>query len=113
MEYEKIILAGVEYKLVPTEPKQIGDVEYTLTHTCLSDCEQFEFFVLLNQDGEIIPDTSCLTVFKDSDDQEIWDSSTFLLNVIKEQTIDDSNLAVTEVSTIVALLNKVHELGWL
>jgi len=113
MKYDKLIIGGVEYDLVPTKKEQECDMEFTMSYNCLSECEQFEFFVLLKKDGTIWEGTETLTLFKEKDNEEFWDSSKYLKNILKEQQLNEPNLTVIEASVVIALLNKVHALGWL
>jgi len=121
MENKTITLEGVEYKLVPVE--KIAESEsVTFYYACDSDCGYFEFNVLLNDDGEIWEDTQSITYYPEgainTNNREYWDNNDFLLDVLE----DNENIEVTNLRkeigdpkfiSLINILQKVHEKGWI
>ena len=121
MKDKTIILEGVEYNLVPVEETEVNENSVTFYYGCVSDCGLFEFSILLNDD-EMWEGTQSVTYYpegyKDKNKCEIWDNTSFLVDVLE----DNENIEVTNLRkeigdskfiNLTNLLQQVRKKGWI
>ncbi len=127
MKYKTITLEGVEYNLVPVEETEVNENSVTFYYGCVSDCGLFEFSILLNDD-EIWEGTQSVTYYpggyKDKNKCEIWDNTSFLVDVLEYQKtpLTVENIEVTNLRKEIGgpkfidltnLLQLVRKKGWI
>ena len=121
MKNKTIVLEGVEYKLVPVEKIEENKSE-TFYYGCDSDCGNFRFSVLLNDDGNIWKDTQTVTYYPEGatnkNNTEEWDNLDFLIDVLEDNENDEVTNLRKEIGdpkfiNLINILQKVHEKGWI
>ena len=123
MKNKTITLDGIEYNLVPVEDEKDNTDTVTFYYACDSDCGFFQFSILLNDDGEIWEGTQSVTYYpegrKNENNKEIWDNNIFLVDLLEEgkNLTEATNLRKkigdTKFISLINILHKVHEKGWI
>jgi PKD repeat protein len=125
MKNKTITLDGIEYNLVPVEENVEKDNTDTVTfyYSCDSNCGFFQFSILLNDDGEIWEGTQSVTYYpeggKNENNMEVWDNNIFLVDLLEEgkNLTEATNLRKkigdTKFISLINILHKVHEKGWI
>ena len=116
-----IVLEGVEYNLVPVEDEKDDTSTVTFYYACDSDCGFFQFSILLNDQNEIWEGTQSVTYYPDGQTNknniEYWDNPDFLREVLRDEKINEYSdmpqITQHHEQTLVNLLKRVHEKGWI